>query len=96
MLNHPSVIIAEELEARGWDRNDLALAMVGGDLDQFGVTRLSLDFFFEVGPTDTALRIGDEMAAQLSRAFGVSKGFFLALEAAWLAAAGEPGGTPTD
>lgn len=74
---HPSVFIAEEMEARGWDRDDLARLM-GGD---FGISRLSIDLYFEVGPRERDLLIGD--GQDFGRAFGVSPEFFLNLETAW-------------
>jgi HTH-type transcriptional regulator / antitoxin HigA len=74
---HPSEFIIEEMEARGWTRDDLALRM-GGD---FGINRLSLDFYFEVGPTDPNLLMGD--GDDFARAFGVSAEFFRNLEAVW-------------
>lgn len=74
---HPSVFIQEEMDARGWSRDDLAIRM-GGD---FGVARLALDFYFEAGPADPDLLIGD--GAEFARAFGVSAEFFLNLEKIW-------------
>lgn len=50
---------------------------------EWGTIRLSLDFYFEVGPTDTNLRMGDS-ALKFARAFGTSDEFFLNLENAWL------------
>lgn len=78
---HPSQYIRDELEARGWSLDDLALRM-GGD---FGVNRLALDFYFELGPTEPDMRIGLQSAAQLGIAFSVSPALFLNLEKAWLA-----------
>ena len=75
---HPSVFIQEEMDARGWDRDELARRM-GGD---FGDVRIGLDFYFEIGPETPDLRIGD--GEDFARAFGVDAEFFLALEAAWL------------
>jgi len=77
---HPSVFIAEELAARGWTLDMLAMRMG----PEFGVNRLSLDLYFEVGPTDQNLRIGDISANALARALSVSPEYFLNLERAWL------------
>lgn len=75
---HPSVFIQEEMDARGWDRDELARRM-GGD---WSVSRLSLDLYFEVGPTKPGIRLGD--GEDFARAFGVPAEFFRNLEAAWL------------
>lgn len=84
---HPSEYIKEEMEARGWSRDRLATEMAGdydADPNEWGITRLALDMFFEVGPIDRNARIGDVMAGQLGKAFGVSKELFLNLEQSWL------------
>lgn len=75
---HPSVFMQEEMEARGWDRDDLASAMACPD---WGITRLSLDFYFDVGPNEPDMLMGD--AEDFARAFGTSASFWLNLEAAW-------------
>ncbi|MHC5536846.1 hypothetical protein ACYOEI_01070 [Singulisphaera rosea] len=77
---HPSVFIKDELEARGWTLDMLAMRMG----PEFGINRLSLDLYIEVGPTEPGMRIGDLSAEALGRAFDVSPEFFLNLEAAWL------------
>lgn len=76
---HPSVFIAEELEARGWSLDDLAQRMPG----DFGVNRLALDFYMTIGAETPGLRIG-ESAAGLAAAFGVSPELFTNLERAWV------------
>lgn len=78
-VEHPTVFIQEELDARGWDRWDLAHHMGG----VIAINKLSLDMYFEVGPDQPDLLLGDETANQLGRAFGVSPEFFLNLHAAW-------------
>ncbi|WP_424138645.1 hypothetical protein [Roseomonas chloroacetimidivorans] len=77
---HPSEFIQEELEARGWSRDDLAQRM-GGDV---AVNRLALDIYFEVGPDEPLLLLGGS-AEGMSRAFGVSVDLLLNLERAWRA-----------
>jgi hypothetical protein len=77
---HPSVYIRDELKARRWSRDRLAIEM-GGD---WAINRLAIDLYFIVGPTDAKCRIGTESARQFSRAFGVSATLFLNLEKAWL------------
>ena len=82
---HPSVFLIEEMEERGWDRDRLATEMMGlSDKLDWGVTRVSLDFYFEVGPGEPGLRIVDVTAEAFARAFGTSKEFWINLEAAWL------------
>lgn len=78
---HPSEFIEDEMNERGWTRPRLARAM-GGDI---GKNLLALDLYFIVGPGNKRCRLGDGMAHQLSNAFGVSKDFFLNLEAGWIA-----------
>lgn len=77
---HPSEFIREEMEARGWSMDMLAMRMS----PEFGITRLSLDMYFAIGPTEPNLRIGEKSARGLARAFGVSPDYFLNIEAAWL------------
>lgn len=77
---HPSELIREEMDARGWDMDMLAMRMS----PEFGITRLTLDMYFEVGPTDPNMRIGGQTAEGLARAFDVSAEYFLNLETAWL------------
>ena len=78
---HPSEIIQDELDARGWDLDDLATKMHSKD---WGITRLALDMYFIVGPQRANCRIGEEMAHQMASAFGVSKELFVNLEKLWL------------
>ena len=77
---HPSVFIREELEARGWTMDTLAVRMG----PESGVNRLSMDLYFEVGPTEPSFLLGNLTAKQLGKAFGVSPDFFLNLHRAWL------------
>lgn len=79
LVPHVSIFIREELIARRWTRNRLACEM-GGD---FAVNRVALDFCIFVGPADANLLLGDEMSAQLGKAFGVSAGLFARLDEAW-------------
>jgi len=77
---HPSEFIVEEMEARGWSRDDLALRMPG----EYGVNRLALDMYFDVGPYEPTMRLGD-MADVFGAAFGIAGVFFKRLEEQWLA-----------
>lgn len=93
---HPSVFVVDEMEARGWDRDTLALAMAGGDTGrEFGACRIALDLYLDIGPGEKNLRIPADLFA---RAFGTSPQYWANLERAWLHAqpaterAGEDGG----
>ena len=68
--------VEEELEARNWTKRDLADRM-GGEYD---VTRAALDF---LELEDPRILLGEDMAAQLERAFGVSAQFWLNVDQAW-------------
>lgn len=82
---HPSELIRDELTARGWSLDQLAMRMAGGDREQFGIERLALDLYFEVGPTDPGIRLGEHGGRLIAAAFDVDADFFLNLETAWLA-----------
>ena len=75
---HPSIFIQDEMDARGWTRDDLARRM-GGD---FLVTRIALDFYFAVH--DRNLRMGDDGICGFAKAFGISEDCFRNLERAWI------------
>jgi plasmid maintenance system antidote protein VapI len=75
---HPSVFIQEEMDARGWDRWEVARRM-GGDYRR---NRLIIDLYFEIGPEKPNMRIGD--GEDFARAFDVSAEYFLNMEKAWL------------
>ena len=77
---HPSDFIAEEMLARGWSADDLALRMSDGTDYDFGICRLSLDFYDSVGPTEPKMMMGVNTAERLAKAFDVSPEYFLALE----------------
>lgn len=85
---HPSVIIQDEMVARGWDRSMLALQM-GGGLEcgphEFCRHKLRLDIYFEIGPVRKNCRLGDALARDLAAAFDVAPDYFINLEKAWLA-----------
>ncbi len=85
---HPSEFIAEELIARGWSADDLARRMSDGTERSFTICRISLDFYDEIGPDDTRMRIGAKTAGLLAKAFDMSAEFFINLENAWLRSKG--------
>jgi hypothetical protein len=89
---HPSELMLEEMAERRWTRDDLATAMMRADDDNWGIHRLAIDLYFELGPTDRRMRLG-QSAAHYARAFGTSTDVWLALESAWL---GVDGGAQGD
>lgn len=84
---HVSTFIEEEMEARNWTRDHMALAMAAAVAGDPGRMRLELDLLIAVGPTDDRLRIG-RTAEAVDAAFGLSPGFSQRLEDGWLAARG--------
>jgi len=81
-IPHPSVFIKEEMAARGWTLDMLAMRMG----PEFGVHRLALDCYFEIGPTAPNMMIGEESAKALGRAFGIEPQVFINLCEQWRAA----------
>lgn len=79
---HPSEFIREEMAARGWTVWGLARRM--GD-PEVSTSVLVLDLYFEAGPNNPELRIGEKDALALAKAFGVDPEFIRNLEKAWLA-----------
>lgn len=79
---HLAEILQEEMDERGWTKDDLALRM-GPTHDDFGINRLALDLFMEVRKPNVIL---GAMDVQFAIAFGVSKEFFNNLHEAWRAA----------
>ena len=77
---HPSEFIQDELDARGWSLDELAVRM-GGSAPH---NRLALDLYMEVGAGEKDLRLGMDMAAQLAAAFETSAELWLNLERQWL------------
>lgn len=81
---HPSVFISEELEARNWSAEMFIDAM----MQHYGESREKLELivlmYFDIGPTDKRIRMGDTLADLLHRVFGVSREFWLGLERSWL------------
>lgn len=93
VVPHPSHYVLEEMDERGWDRDRLATEIVKACPHRdWGISRLAIDFFFAVGPTDSACRLGD-MAEDLAAAFGTSAELFTNLEKSWLASLASKIGT---
>lgn len=76
---HPSIHALEEMFERRWTLDDLCFAIDGTQ-----ETRLTLELFFLVGPSEPNMQMG-KLCEELDKAFGVSLGFFAKLEAGWLA-----------
>jgi plasmid maintenance system antidote protein VapI len=73
---HVMEFVYEELQARGWALEGLAVRM-GGDPSRF---LLALEFLDLREPD---MLIGDEVAAGLAQAFGTSKSLWLKLDETW-------------
>ncbi len=76
---HVGEYVQDEMDARGWNRDQLADAMCGPK-DDWRTTRLCLDLMLEV--RESNMRIG-EAADQLARAFGTSSALWTRLDEAW-------------
>lgn len=85
---HPTEFIEDELLARGWTADELAARMCEGKQENWGIHRLALDFYFEIGPDDTNMRLGEASTKAIASAFGVNPDFFTNLENAWLRSKG--------
>jgi hypothetical protein len=85
-VTHISEYIRDEIEARGWDLDFLAV-MMEASTDEFKrqvqVTRGALEFLMELQEPNMIL---GECGPKLDRAFGVSPGMFERLHEAWRAA----------
>lgn len=74
--------LAEEMAARNWTSRDVALRMGGANLREVAIDQCCVDLTLYVH--DKNLRLGDEFARKLGRAFDVSPDLFLNLERTWL------------
>lgn len=73
--------IAEELDARGWNSDDLAIRMGYKTDEEYGVDLLSVGFLLSV--QDDNLKVGDDLFRKLALAFDVSEQFFRNLDDVW-------------
>ena len=80
MAIHVGEYIKEELSARDWPIEELAIRMGGG----YGKNLLCVKLIIAV--QNKNLRLDNETVNGLSRAFGVSPEIFTNLETAWLKA----------
>lgn len=81
IIPHPSEYIVDELNERGWSVSDLANKMGHNDCV---LNKLSLDLYFEVGPSKPNLQLGKNMGEKLARAFDVGSTLLFNLEKSWL------------
>ncbi len=82
---HPSEHIRDEMSARGWTRADVANRM---GMECCVRNLFAWDLYLEAGPQFPGMRLGQDTAERLGRAFDVSPQYFLNLEAAWLIGVG--------
>lgn len=75
---HPSVTIREEMDARDWTLRELCQRM-GGD---YVTQRCGMEMYLYCGES-TGIRLGDDGARDLERAFGISAEFWTTTEATW-------------
>jgi hypothetical protein len=73
--------VCEEMQARGWNTDDVAMRMGSATDEEFGTDLLAFGFLMSV--QDDGLLIGDEMFRKLSLAFGASEDYFRNLDSAW-------------
>jgi plasmid maintenance system antidote protein VapI len=72
-------MIQEELDARGWTVDELAIRMG----DNPPRNRLVLDLYMQLGPEKLTMELGRPTAEQLGCAFDVAPELFLNLHDAW-------------
>ena len=74
---HPSEYILDEIEARGWTKDELISRLE----KERGFKSAVFDLYLGGSP---GIEIGADGSARLGRVFGVHPDFFLNLERAWL------------
>jgi hypothetical protein len=77
---HPSELILDELNARGWDINTLAREMSG----DCSVNYVALEFYLTIGKDNVGLRMGEDVIKDLARIFDISEDYFRNLEKSWV------------
>ena len=76
-------MLADEMSSRGWTTSDVARRMIKPGQD-YVREKLAFDVLMVVSPTKDTLRIDDDTFDSLSRAFGISAGFFKKIHAGWM------------
>lgn len=75
---HPAEYIEDELQARGWSYADLAQRM---GMDDFDLHLCEIDLYLTRHP---GLRMDQQFAESIGRAFGTGAETWLGLEKSWL------------
>lgn len=73
-------LLSDEMEARGWTTEDIALRM-GGTVEDFAKNLLSIDLLMCV--QKDKLLVGDRMFDALTAVFDVDPDYFRNLDAVW-------------
>ena len=88
---HPAIFIQEELDERGWTLRDLVFRMRRYESEKdWAVNMLAFELYMAV--REKGVLLGEEMAHDLSVAFGTSVEFWVNLDAAWRGRAPQPRG----
>ncbi len=83
LAEHPAAsLIEEELAERGWSLDRLAVEMGGDSPEERIIDRVALDFLLACRG-EQVIRIGEQTAEKLSRAFGTGPQFWRNLDAQW-------------
>jgi plasmid maintenance system antidote protein VapI len=75
--------IEEEMLERGWSVSDLAVRMGGDSPSDVGRDQLAIELLFACR-NERNIRLGEETALRLGRAFDVSPELFRNLEKSWI------------
>lgn len=73
-------LLSDELTARGWTTEDIAIRM-GGDIEDFSKNLLAVDLLMCVHKDN--LLVGDHLFDALTKVFDVDPMFFRNIDAAW-------------
>lgn len=73
--------VCEEMEARGWTSDDVAIRMGYKTDEEYGLDLFSFGLLMSV--QEDGLLVGDELFRKLALAFDVSEEYFRNLDATW-------------
>lgn len=73
--------VCEEMQARGWNSDDVALRMGYKTNEEFGIDLIAFGFLLSVHEDN--LFVDDKLFRKLATAFDVSEEFFRNLDAMW-------------